>query len=286
MTGTALLRKDLIPGPWLKLQVSRDAATPAGAVGASVGVEGELGPDGEPFSGTLDGEASAAVGAGGALAVARGWPRLVFESQTTSDANAVIQLTNLGTTALYFTWARVDRGGPAPIETNGQTFESQTPRELSRFGCANLTGSVLPGRKVDFTFSFASPNPVRTVLRAHSNRTLCMTVRVACVYVSHRACSVNPGSSALCRQRTRAVSSASLCAVLRPPWMKVCQCVFCFALARTRVPTGFTHPLVSALRGAHAEKAGRAPRAASAGACRGGGGGTESCEDAPAATHR
>lgn len=93
-------------------------------------------------------------------------PVLCFVLQTSSDYHSVLTLTNVGTTALYYTWARVDRGGPAPIETQGATVESSTPRELSRFVCANLSGSVLPGRKVDFTFTFSSPNPVRAFVVA------------------------------------------------------------------------------------------------------------------------
>jgi hypothetical protein len=77
-----------------------------------------------------------------------------------------VRLTNVGTAAVYYRWSRVDRGGPAGLE--GVAPEVAAPRELSRFECANANGSVLPGRKLDVSFTFASPNPVRrAVLLLH-----------------------------------------------------------------------------------------------------------------------
>ena len=78
--------------------------------------------------------------------------------QTGKEATALVRVTNVGSTALYFTWGRVDRGGPAAIE--GTAPQEAVPKELSRFGCPELTGALLPNVAQEFVFTFTSPSAV------------------------------------------------------------------------------------------------------------------------------
>jgi hypothetical protein len=94
----------------------------------------------------------AAVGApsGGGAGAARGWPRVSFE--TTSNTQAVVsavRLFNTGTTVVYYS-----------VEPQRQASATSTdPRAAviaapPQFACSNKTGSILPGRFVDLSFSF------------------------------------------------------------------------------------------------------------------------------------
>lgn len=140
-------RAALLPGPYLNLRVLSDAAT-AGDVGAVVGYV--RGADGAPLQ----------VGGGGgaAAAAARGWPRLVFETAPGAEGVAVLRLSNAGSTSLYYTWSRSDRGGVGAL-LGAAAAGGSAGGDVSRFYCAGMDGVALPGGHVDFHITFRAPGP-------------------------------------------------------------------------------------------------------------------------------
>ena len=122
-------------GPRLSLQVITDAATLPGEQGGSLG----LGND--PSEATMRG-----TGGGGPSAV-RGWPRVLFDARVGNEARSVLRLCNTGTTALFYKWQPVNRGGVnqsgatiRPSSADSEVGVAVAPRGVSRFLCATQEG--------------------------------------------------------------------------------------------------------------------------------------------------
>ena len=127
-------------------------------------------------------------------------------TQAGKDSRAVVVVTNIGTTALYFNWTRVDRGGPSILD--GVAPEQSTPRELSRFGCPTLSGSLLPSTTTEFVFTFTSPNPVRVICggRRVASRACCVWRGRACVCTMGAHVGAHVAGAARCVRRSGHVS--------------------------------------------------------------------------------
>ncbi len=85
---------------------------------------------------------------------------------------AALSLQNVGTTALYFSWQRVDHGATKALQDSlalpGDVVPparlpdvpGSTPHAgKGNFVCAQLKGSVAPGQSMTAAFAFASPTP-------------------------------------------------------------------------------------------------------------------------------
>ena len=176
--------------PSLVVEVQEDATTPRGIQGASTGPNGpELGD----FSQQLQDSTGIATGA---VELARGWPRVVLKCQSGGSllderkkarlgstnmtlAQASIRLVNPNDCAIYFSWKRIDPGGPGAIRegqsagssrhssrggrssmfgVGDEEFSGTDSSEIvpSRFTCGQIRGSLLPRTSEELTFYFRS----------------------------------------------------------------------------------------------------------------------------------
>ena len=111
---------------------------------------------------------------------------------------AALSLENVGSTALYYSWQRVDHGAVKALQDTlalpGESVEAARQSDLpgssphaglGNFVCAQLKGSVAPGQAMTATFAFASPTPgvfretweLRTVPPANGGRRLRVSLR-------------------------------------------------------------------------------------------------------------